>query len=447
MFLSLFSGSEDILVFTGENLEHTSGPTIVPLLESDWTHQLQKQFSIFESSGSVTQIACRTGYQNTRVMISACATQEERYNRVGEILMTYREPEPYESVGSNTPFNSNYDVLILDGHKKLKSTPNGHVIMRQTVTCVVYDPLTDLFFSGGYDGDVVAWNAAKAIAIDTVGSHPKPINSIACHATRNLVTYGCQNGSLFYAKSSTDMEKIKIKPSLLFSKPKAKETFSNTVDHVAIPSNGTKSNSCFAGIGFLQSSNAGIVEEWDLERGVFVSASERLIDGLTCMSLSSCGKKITELFYIVLHFYVGTMLAAGTGGISSDEVKGDGIVRVMDLNQNLKTSITIKTKKYDLDCVSFCPRSNLLFMGETSDSSIAVYDLRFPSEPLFVTAHGTPSVDSIVAHAWLSRGNILATGGHDGLVKLWDCQRGFSLLTTFEFNSSISCITYSEGKA
>lgn len=138
-------------------------------------------------------------------------------------------------------------------------------------------------------------------------------------------------------------------------------------------------------------------------------------------------------------------MAAGTGGISSDEVKGDGIVRVMDLNQNLKTVIGIQTKKYDLDCVSFCPHSQLLFMGETSDSSVAVYDLRYPSEPLFITTHGTAAEESVVGNAWLSNGNILATGGHDGLLKLWDCQRGFSLLNTFEFNSSISCITYSEG--
>ena len=139
------------------------------------------------------------------------------------------------------------------------------------------------------------------------------------------------------------------------------------------------------------------------------------------------------------------MLAAGTGGIASDEVKGDGIVRIFDLNNDLKTEISIKTNKFDLDWVSFCPRSNLLFMGETSDSSVAVYDLRFPNEPIFTTTHGTISADSIVAHAWLSKGNILATGGHDGHVKLWDCQRGFQMLNKFEFNSSISCITYSEG--
>ena len=139
------------------------------------------------------------------------------------------------------------------------------------------------------------------------------------------------------------------------------------------------------------------------------------------------------------------MLAAGTGGISSDDVKGDGIVRVLDLTQNLKTSIEINTKNYDLDCVSFCPKSKLLFIGETSDSSVSVYDLRFPADPLFVTSHGTTAVDSVVAHAWLSNGNILVSGGHDGSVKLWDCQRGFSLLNSFEFNSSISCITYSEG--
>ena len=139
------------------------------------------------------------------------------------------------------------------------------------------------------------------------------------------------------------------------------------------------------------------------------------------------------------------MLAAGTGGISSEQARGDGILRIMDLGQDLKTFMSINTKKFDMDSVSFCPRGNLLFLGETSDSSVTVYDLRFPSEPIFATSHGTMRVDSLVSHAWISKGNILATGGHDGNVKLWDCQRGFSLLNKFEFNSSISCITYSEG--
>lgn len=386
---------------------------------------VQKQFSIFESSGSITQIACRSGpgHQNARIMIGACATQEERYNRVGEVIMAYKE----KRLGDVT---SNYEVLIIDGHKKAKSTPNGQVVMRQTVTCVVYDPLSDMFFSGGYDGDVVAWNAASAVSVDTVGSHPKPINSIACHSSRNLVAYGCQSGGLYYFDSFAELGSRKARPTALFTKPKAKDSFSNTIDHVAIPSTGAFSNTCYAGIGYLQSFGAGVVEAWDLSTGSFTCASEKLHNGITCMNLSSCGN----------------MLAAGTGGIASDDVKGDGIVRVLELGQGLKTSIAIKAEKYDLDCVSFCPRSTLLFMGETSDSSIAVYDLRFPSEPLFATTHGTPIVDSVVAHAWLSNGKILATGGHDGQVNLWDCQRGFSLISKFEFNSSISCITYSDSK-
>lgn len=286
------------MVFTGESLDHLRRPTTGAQIRSDWPKYLEKQFSIFESSGSITQIACRTGFQNARVMIGACATQEERYNRVGEILMAYREPESADSIKNN--LNNNYDVLILDGHKKMKSTPNGPIVMRQTVTCVVYDPLTDLFFSGGYDGDVVAWSASKAITIDTVGSHPKPINSIACHASKNLVAYGCQNGSLFFAKTFPESEKQKFKPTALFSKPKAKDFFSNTVDHVAMSSSGLKDNSCYAGIGFLQSSNAGVIEEWDLEKGSFVSASEQLINGLTCMSLSPCGITLKHSKQIVL---------------------------------------------------------------------------------------------------------------------------------------------------
>lgn len=211
-------------------------------------------------------------------MIGACATQEERYNRVGEMVMAYREkPSPH------------YNALILDGHKRLKSTPNGPVQMRQTVTCIVYDPLTDIFFSGGYDGDVVAWSASKIVALDNISSHPKPINSIACHASKSVIAYGCQSGGVYYCNSFTDLEKRRAKPITLFTKPKGKDSFSNTVDTVIIPPAGPKSDNCYAGIGFLQSVGAGVIEEWDLETGSFICTSERLPSGLTCMSVSSNG--------------------------------------------------------------------------------------------------------------------------------------------------------------
>jgi len=248
-------------------------------VRSDWSRILEKQFSIFESSGSITQIACRNGFGgiNARTMIGACATQEERYNRVGEIVMAYRED------------SSNYGALILDGHKKAKASANGSIEMRQSVTSVVYDPLTDLFFSGGYDGDVVAWSAAKAIALDTIGSHPRPINSIACHSKQNLIAYGCQSGSVFYFNSFSELGSRRARSVSLFSKPKGKDSFSNTVDSVAIPTTGLRENTCYAGIGFLQSCGAGVIEGWDLEAGVFSSSSEKLPSGLTCMSLSACG--------------------------------------------------------------------------------------------------------------------------------------------------------------
>lgn len=256
-----------------------------------WTKFVQKQFSIFESSGSITQIACRTGpgHSHARVMIGACATQEDRYNRPGEILMAYREHAKYDA-NPRSVNDNNYGVLILDGHKKAKSTSNGNIVMRQTVTCVVYDPLTDIFFSGGYDGQVVAWGASTAVAIDNIGSHPKPINSIACHATSKLIAYGCQSGGLYYFNSFEQLGSSKALPLQLFCKPKPKDACSNTVDHVAIPAIGAKSNICYAGIGYLQSAGAGVIEGWDLGTGSFVSASDRLLNGLTCMSISPCGK-------------------------------------------------------------------------------------------------------------------------------------------------------------
>ena len=403
----------------------------------EWATTIQKQFSIFESSGSIEQIAIRTGKKNARVMIGACAKMDdERYNLIGELIMAYREPTVTD--------HNNFDVLILDGHKKLRNTATGPAMLRQSVPCVAYDPLTDIFASGGYDGDVVAWKASNAVALETIGSHPKPINTMAFHSTTPLLAYGCQNGGLYYFNSFSGLGErgSRARPVTVFTLPKARD--GNTVDVVAIPSTGPKSNSVYAGIGYLQSSASGIIEGWDLTTGTLNGTSEKLYDGFSCMNISPCGKQ--RIFQFILIIFIGNILATGTGGLSSEHAKGDGILRIMDLGQDLKTFMSIDTKKYDMDSVSFSPRSNLLFLGENSDSSVSIYDLRFPSEPIFFNAHGTIGADAIVAHAWIANGNILATGGHDGHVKLWDCQRGFSLLNNFEFNSSITCITYSEGK-
>lgn len=241
---------------------------------------MKKQFSICDSSGSITSIVCRTGLagKNSRIMISACATQDERYNRVGELIISYKENS-----------SSAYEAVILDGHKKAKTCARGSVLMRQTVSCAIYDPLLDLFFSGGYDGEVVAWSADKCNLLDSIGGHSKPINSIACHPSSPLIAYGSQNGSVYTFNSFSKLGSAKALPSLLFSKPKARESFFNSVDHVLIPQTGMRTDNCFAGIGYSQAISAGIIEEWDLVKGSIVAASEQLPSGLTCMNISNCG--------------------------------------------------------------------------------------------------------------------------------------------------------------
>ena len=249
----------------------------------EWATTIQKQFSIFESSGSIEQIAIRTGKKNARVMIGACAKMDdERYNRIGELIMAYREPIVTD--------HNNFDVLILDGHKKLRNTPTGPAMLRQSVPCVAYDPLTDIFASGGYDGDVVAWKASTAVALGTIGSHPKPINTMAFHSTTPLLAYGCQNGGLYYFNAFSELGErgSRARPVTVFTLPKARD--GNTVDVVAIPSTGPKSNSVYAGIGYLQSSASGIIEGWDLATGSLNGTSEKLYDGFSCMNISPCGK-------------------------------------------------------------------------------------------------------------------------------------------------------------
>lgn len=137
----------------------------------------------------------------------------------------------------------------------------------------------------------------------------------------------------------------------------------------------------------------------------------------------------------------------GTGAVSDTEY-GDGIVRIFSAPDGFsKASMCIPTSKKDVDSLSFCSRSRYLFVGETSDCSVSVYDLRHVGahdRPIFETSHGFSGAEAVVPHVWLFDSSVLVTGGHDGAVRVWDARAGFSLMKEFQFNTSISCITASD---
>jgi WD40 repeat protein len=143
----------------------------------------------------------------------------------------------------------------------------------------------------------------------------------------------------------------------------------------------------------------------------------------------------------------------GTGSVAEGASGGDGIVRLFEYGSGLKSAaVSVKTSMTDIDSLSLCSRSQLLFVGESSDCSVAIYDLRYVSsssaehsQPLFSVSHGQRGADAVVPHAWLRGGDLLASGGFDGRVCIWDCRSGFSLLRQLQFNASVACITAADG--
>ena len=325
------------------------------------------------------------------------------------------------------------DVSRIQSYQILLNSHLANEFKRETVTCVVYDEATDIFITAGYDGRVLSWDAASTSLLAEIGAHGANINSVTTHRTDNIVAYGVNSGAVFISSKPTE-SKPDCRSECLFKKQTTANPDQNTVDWVTIPQYGDKTYMLYAGIGHLATAKGGVIESWDLNTGRMSSNSSAIGKGLSCMQVSPGGR----------------LLAAGSGCIV-ENAKGDGIIRIFDLASAFNRGMSIATDMYDMEAVSFCPRTELLFATDSFTSNWAVYDLRFPNVPLFSNSHfmlrpGEVRENEVVAHCWLKGGEFLATGGHDETMKIWDCRRAFELVDQFTFKNGVAQIEQSYGE-
>ncbi len=399
--------------------------------------KLEKQFSVMSLNSAVNAIAVRKkAGADGRVFIGGCTASAIEYNG----------PELLAIAHDKTA--NRYSAWLLDGHRSFMRRRKFLKILmyvfklvflvanefkRETVTCALYDESTDTFITAGYDGRVCSWAAESGNFLAEIGSHASNINSVSSHRTDNILAYGVNSGAVFLSSKPTELIPDSIS-TCLFKMPTISNADCNTVDWVSIPQAGGRQNACFVGIGHMSTAKAGVIEAWDLGKGSLICTSSGIGKGLSCMQISADGK----------------LLAAGTGCIVGDE-KGDGIIRIFDVSSDLQQGpLKIVTDMLELEVVSFCPRTELLFATDSSSSKWSVYDLRFSGEPLFSSSHfmlreGEVQQNEVVAHCWFPGGHYLAAGGHDETVKLWNCRRSFELVDTFAFKNGIAQLEYFEG--
>lgn len=283
--------NSECIVYSTNSIHGDEAPCLRPRMRphvdevANWTRRVAQRFSIGDSSGSVTSIAVRTGHRHgqVRAMMGACTTLDAAYNRSGELMLVAKN--------GNEPA---FTARLIDGHKLDVRSGSGaaqrHIAMRQTVTSVLYDPVSDAFLSGGYDGRVRAWRAdtgAPVGADGVVDACSKPIHSLCTHVSEPMVVLGTASGEVKICRGYAS--EAPEPAARLFALPEAPQWHQNTVDFVLFSLLDFSAGSLCTAIGQHSVSQTGVVEQWDIERRAAVSRFTELPGGVTWMSAAPCG--------------------------------------------------------------------------------------------------------------------------------------------------------------
>lgn len=224
----------------------------------------------------------------------------------------------------------------------------------------------------------------------------------------NFIIYSTLYVSKYERK---DTRQLECKPLAL---PLVKKTFrkwANSVDHVAIGD-----DQILALIGFHEQVGGG---------QLFSAHPERL-DCRNPLYSTNVGLSCMDTFPMVSDT-VGPMVVLGTGGVI-DNASGSGRAFLLDLRQPQPSVMTINSpNQHDMDAIRFNPLdATYLAISETSDNSVALFDLRRAQLPLLEYDHRlTGQEDCMMALNWLNDGR-LVSGGMDGKIKLINPQRMIS---------------------
>jgi WD40 repeat protein len=308
---------------------------------------------------------------------------DHTYNRPGEVILL-------EFAGESACCS------ILDGHSQ---TDNNGITTRSTVTSVAYDQHYGSFVSAGYDGIISFWkredSSLKAMTITTGSS---PVNCLTISTEHPLLACGTQDGHLHVARYSLDHNTGHMRKSNLLA-DKSHRKWANSVDCAVFGQ-----DTVYAATGYHEKCNSGQVVCYDFGKDVVVPLFTAQT-GISCLDYGPAEP----------------ILAVGTGNVIDGSL-GSGDYFIIDRRAKSSVSV-VQTGQLDMDCVKFSPCGRYIVSSDTSDNSVVVSDIRTVGRPWIVKYnHGKPGCEGIMGIHWLKDGK-LASGGADGMVKLYDLNK------------------------
>ena len=325
----------------------------------------------------LTLLPITLGYTNP------CAVGTLRYSVLAE------QPKSVLSVAFNPTQNDILAVGRSDGTIRLwnTSTPerllhtlNGHT---DIIFTLAFSPDGNILASGSADGTVRLWhttdieNQASIEALqEPFTGHTDLVLSLAFSATGNTLASGSTDGSIWLWNLSDldEIEQQNVSPGGTF--PAVRSLAFSPIESPTMLATARADN---------------IIRVWNLATGKLRHAFSGHEDQVTSLAFN----------------FDGNLLASGSA---------DNTVRLWDTSTNTSTDKSLHEFTEHEDWVNSVAFHETTLASAGFDSAIFLSNVNTKKQLHQLTGHN----GSVESMAFSSDGNILASGGHDGKVLLWE---------------------------
>ncbi|CAG8599663.1 16485_t:CDS:10, partial [Dentiscutata heterogama] len=293
-----------------------------------------------------------------------------------------------------------------------------------TVTDVKFSPDGKFIFSASTDASIKVWQTGDA------KFYLKPFNTKVCQSKIHRLSV-CKKptyGTKYQFASCEDSGLVQVH----FIRSDKKQAFTmvsqefieEECKRVSSDVNFISSHKVIAGYNGNSSDYAGVIKVWDINSRKKACYNKQSISGsVSCLDVSHDEKWITC-------------------GTTAEFEEGDGSMHIWDMLS--QTTLRAFTGEKDINVISISPNDQYIALGGVMNT-VYVYDKRYLKQSLHVLRHENPDDglphDGIMSLQWIFDSNILASGGNDNCVKVWDVSLASGNNMIYQFSHHDSPVT------